>query len=112
MPVSRDFQTYVLEQLAPLGGVGQLRARRMFSGVGIFLDDSMFALLIDDTLYLKGGPNNLEVFTLRGMEPFVYTRRGKPVALHYYAVDGDVLEDASELLVLARTSIEAALRQG
>jgi TfoX/Sxy family transcriptional regulator of competence genes len=36
MPVSERYVDYVLEQLE---GIGTLRARRMFGGVGIYLDD-------------------------------------------------------------------------
>ena len=46
-----EFVTYLLEQLAPLG---EVRARAMFGGYGIYLGERMFALVAEDTLYLKG----------------------------------------------------------
>lgn len=110
MPVSADFKDYILELLAPLGRLGSIRAKRMFSGAGLFLDDRMFAILIDDTLYLKADDGNRAAYLARGMSPFVYERQGKDVALGYYAVPPESLEDQSDLLTLARLGIEAALR--
>lgn len=110
MPVSADFKVYILELLAPLGKLGNLHAKRMFGGAGLFLDERMFALLIDDTLYLKADDHNRAAYLARGMAPFVYDRQGKEVALSYYAVPPESLEDQADLLTLARLSVEAALR--
>lgn len=110
MPVSADFRDYILELLAPLGKLGTIRAKRMFSGAGLFLDDRMFAILIDDTLYLKADDGNRAAYIARGMTPFVYERQGKEVALGYYAVPPEALEDQADLPALARLGIEAALR--
>ena len=51
MAVSSDYLDFVLEQLAP---VGPLTSRRMFGGVGLYAQGLFFALVDDDTLYLKG----------------------------------------------------------
>jgi DNA transformation protein len=51
MAVSSDYLDFVLEQLAP---VGPLASRRMFGGVGLYAQGLFFAVIDDDTLYLKG----------------------------------------------------------
>jgi hypothetical protein len=51
MAVSSDYLDFVLEQLAP---VGPLTSRKMFGGVGLYAQGLFFALIDDDTLYLKG----------------------------------------------------------
>lgn len=104
---SREFADHVVDLLRPLGPVG---ARRMFGGFGLFLDGLMFALIIDDTLHLKADPTNRAAFLARGMEPFCYLRRGRPVNLAYHVVPADVLDQRDELLVLARSGFAAALR--
>ena len=44
------FTAHCLELLAPHGAA---RARRMFGGVGIYLDGLFIALIADERLYLK-----------------------------------------------------------
>ena len=45
-----EFVEFVLELLAPLGNV---RARAMFGGYGIYRGEIMFAIITDDRMYFK-----------------------------------------------------------
>lgn len=105
--MSREFADYVVDLLRPLGPV---HARRMFGGFGLYLDGSMFALIVDDTLYLKADAANRAVFAGRDMAPFTYARQGKMVSLAYHAVPAEALDEQEDLLALARLGFEAALR--
>jgi DNA transformation protein len=49
------FIVFLLEQMQLLGPVV---ARSMFGGHGLFLDGIMFALVVDNTLYLKANIEN------------------------------------------------------
>jgi DNA transformation protein len=104
---SREFADYVVDLLHPLGAV---RAKRMFGGFGLYLDGRMFALIADDTLYVKADAGNLAAFAARAMPPFVYARQGKAVTIAYHAVSAEALDDPDELLALARLGFAAALR--
>lgn len=101
------FVAHVVEMLAPLGAV---RAKRMFGGHGIFLDNLMFALIADDSLFLKADDATRAEFENAGLPPFVYQKKGKPVALSYFSAPAGALEDADELLAWARKAHAAALR--
>jgi len=105
--MGNEFVDYVLEQLSPLGGV---RAKRMFGGHGIYLEGLFFALVADDTLYLKADDENRPQFESRGLGPFRYRVKGKERTMSYYSLPDAALEDRAELLTWARPSIEAALR--
>lgn len=107
MAASREYVAYLLETLAPLGRV---RARRMFSGAGLFLDGLMFALVIDDQLWLKTDGRNRGDFTARDLPPFTYQRQGRTVALSYCRAPDETLDSAPELLAWARSAFAAALR--
>lgn len=48
--MSHALVDHCLELLAPLGAV---RARRMFGGYGLYVDDLFVALIAVDRLYLK-----------------------------------------------------------
>ncbi len=102
-----EFVAHVLDLLEPLGPVG---ARRMFGGYGIYLDGMMFALVADETLYLKVDDQSREEFEAAGLEPFRYTRKGKSYQMSYHAAPEDALEDAELLRDWARKAVEAAMR--
>ena len=105
MPVSADYQQYVLEQLA---GFASLRARRMFGGVGLYADEVFFALIDDDTLYFKVDDTNREDYVARGASAFRPFENDPAVSLSYYAVPADVLEDVDELREWARKAARVA----
>lgn len=105
MAVSEDFLSYVQEQL---GGIGGLRSRRMFGGVGLYSGDAFFGLLADNTLYLKTDDLSRGDFLARGMEPFRPYRNRPELSISYYAVPADVLEDTDTLLAWARRAVRAA----
>jgi len=50
------------------------RLRRMFNGQGIFCDGVMFALVADNTLYLKGDDDMKPAFLDAGSSPFTYEK--------------------------------------
>ena len=60
------------ELFASLGGV---EARRMFGGWGVYHRGLMFALVSDDTLYLKADAELAPEFEALGLPPFRYARR-------------------------------------
>ncbi len=106
MAVSDEFRDYVLEQLA---SAGKVSPRRMFGGVGLYLDGLFFALIDDDTLYFKTDDANRLRFEQAGSRPFCpYPDRPGHV-MAYWAVPADVLEDAEQLREWARESLAAAL---
>jgi len=107
MAVSREYVDYLLESLAPLGRVV---AKRMFGGVGLFLDGLMFAIVIDDQLWLKADDANRGEFTALDLLPFTYQRQGKPTSLSYYRAPDEALDSPHALLPWARSAFAAALR--
>ena len=106
MAVSREYQDFVLEMLAPLEPLG----RRMFGGLGIFLGDAMFALIADDRLYFKTDEDNREAYQEAGMNAFSYQARGRANRLKtLWEVPPEVLEDPDEIVAWARRAGDAAL---
>ena len=108
-PRPNEFVNHLLDLLEPLGPVS---ARPMFGGHGIYLDRTMFALVADDTLYLKVDDASRGEFAAAGLEPFRYARRGKSYEMSYHAAPEDALEDAELLRDWARKAVDAAMRAG
>ena len=105
MAVSATYRDFVLEQLA---GLGQLRALRMFGGIGIYSGELFFALIASDTLYLKVDDHSRADYLRRGMSPFRPFPDRPQWEMGYYAVPADVLEDAEEMTAWARKALRAA----
>jgi len=106
MAVSSDYLDYVHDQLRGLGGVS---SRRMFGGAGLYCDEFFFALIDDDTLYLRVNDANRADFTTRGMGQFRPYADRPELSMSYYETPADVLEDAAALVAWARRSVAAAM---
>ncbi|MFC2062769.1 TfoX/Sxy family protein [Chloroflexota bacterium] len=98
MKVSPEFLEFVMEKLAPTGGV---KSRAMFGGYGIFRDGLMFALNSEDTLYFKVNDSNRDMYEKAGSRVF-------PHGISYWEVPAEVLEETSRLHEWANVSIEIA----
>ena len=105
MAVTRDYRDYVLEQL---GRLGPVTARAMFGGVGVYHDGLFFALMDDDTLYLKVDDGNRAMFEAAGMGPF--RPFGDERAMQYHELPADLLEDPERLRPWVDGALDAARR--
>jgi DNA transformation protein len=105
MAVSRAYLEYVLGQLA---GLGSVRSRRMFGGAGLYCDEIFFAIIADDTLYLRVDDASRSDYTTRGMAAFRPYADRPEVSMSYFAAPADVLENPEELLLWSRRSVTAA----
>lgn len=102
--------SFVDHLLGLLADFAPVRAKRMFGGHGLFIDDLMIAISIDDVLYLKVDDGNRERFIERGLTPFEYARNGKLVNLSYWRAPEEIFDEAEIAIEWARSAFEAALR--
>ncbi len=107
MSKDRRFVDRVLGLLLPAGPV---RARAMFGGWGVYLDDTMFALIANDELFLKIDGKTEAAFAAAGAEPFVYSRGGESIAMSYRKAPDGSLDDTGSLLPWAEMALAAARR--
>ncbi len=108
MPKRSEFVDYLLEHLAPLG---EVTAKSMFGGWGIYHEARMFALVADDTLYIKVDDISRADFERENLRPFRYERRNKGEAvMDYYEPPTAAIDDRDLLCTWARKGIEAAAR--
>lgn len=102
------FADFIPEMLEAFGPV---TLRRMFGGHGVYHQGLMFALVADDTLYLKTDAGNLAEFEALGLEAFRYTdRHGRTAQLSYRRAPDDMLDDRDMAAHWARSAYRAALR--
>ncbi len=92
MALSSSYTEYILEQLAESGSIV---SRRMFGGLGIYVDDVFCAIVgSSNRFYLRVGSKNINDFKKEGMTQF--SGRGG-AGMPYYEVPEHVLEDSSIL---------------
>ncbi|KGE78168.1 TfoX/Sxy family protein [Halomonas salina] len=90
--------------------LGPIDLRRMFGGHGVYHDGVMFALVVDETLYLQTDAGNVEDFEREGLPAFEYLRRGKVVRLSYRQAPEALFEDPELAQEWACRSLQAARR--
>jgi DNA transformation protein and related proteins len=107
LTTSRAFAAFVVDQLSELGDV---TARRMFGGVGLYLEAVFFGVIARDVLYFKTDELTRPAYVRLGMKPFMpYDVEGAGQR-RYYAVPLDVLENPPALAQWARAAAAAATR--
>ena len=112
MSLPHPDQSFIEHLLELMAGLGPVKARRMFGGHGLFMHGLMFALVAEQTLYLKVDPLTRELFTDRGLNAFTYFKQGKPYQLSYYQAPEETLESADDMCQWAESSYAVAVRAG
>lgn len=93
MAVRDSYRDWLLEQL---GRVREVRAKRMFGGLGLYADEAFFGVVDNDTVFFRTGEATRAAYETRGMKPFQPMGPGtKPMS--YHEVPADVLEDPALL---------------
>src|SRR5260221_7600549 len=84
-----DFVEHVVETMRELGAV---IAKPMFGGWGLYHDGLFFAIVFEDSLYLKVDDENRGEFEAAGLTAFVYvTKDGDRMAMSYHQAPPDAL---------------------
>jgi DNA transformation protein len=104
-----EFVDLCLELLAPASAAGTVRARAMFGGHGLYIDDLFVAIIAFDRLYLKTDATTQPQFAAAGGEPFVYDGKSRPIEMSYWTVPAEALESPALMLPWARLALRAAL---
>ena len=94
-----------------MAGVDGVTARAMFGGHGLYKDGVIFGLIADDQLYFKTGQSNQKDYEAAGSRPFTYeAKKSKRVAMSYWEVPSDVLENRDKMRVWIDRAVKASLK--
>lgn len=108
MTVSDSFIALLQDQLR---GMGSVSVRRLFGGAGLYAAGTMFALVSDETLYLKADETMRADFEAEGMQPFSYaTKDGRNTLMSYWRAPERLFDDPDEMLAWATRALAAAKR--
>ena len=101
------FHEFVAELFASMGPVS---IRRMFGGAGVFRDGLMFALLGDDTVYLKTDAALRADLEAEGSAPFIWTKpsTGEEIDMGYVSLPSSAMDDPDEASAWAKRALAVA----
>lgn len=88
--------------------LGKIKSRSMFGGFGIFCNDTMFALVVNNALHLRAAKQNESEFIALKMSPYTYTKRNFPVITKYYEIPNAWWEQTDLLLNYVTQALDIA----
>lgn len=88
--------------------LGKIKSRSMFGGFGIFCNDTMFALVVNNALHLRAAKQNESEFIALKMAPYTYTKRNFPVITKYYEIPNAWWEQTELLLNYVTQALDIA----
>ncbi len=88
------YTEYIIELLSPFGNI---IAKHMFGGYGIYKDNIIIGIIVEDELYFKVDRTNQTQYEKLGVEPFIYESRGRKIKMSYWKVPLEILEDEERL---------------
>lgn len=108
--MSHSFHEFVRELFARLG---EVQIKRMFGGAGVYAEGLMFALLADDTIYIKTDDALKAALTKEGSGPFVWKpnngpRAGESVEMSYWRLPEAAFDDPALASEWAKEALAAA----
>ncbi len=94
-----------------VSSLGRLKKKSQFGGIGLLIDGILFAISSDGELYLRGNSHAEVLFKARGMEKFIYSKRGIPVLLRYYRVNESLWQDQKQLFEYVNLAYQYAMKE-
>lgn len=93
-------------------GLGPVSIRRMFGGKGIYHNGLIVALVVSGEVLLKADAVSAPEFEAAGARRWTYAGKRRPVAMPYWSVPDQAVDDPDEMRVWTRKAYEAAVRVG
>ncbi|MDC9603478.1 TfoX/Sxy family DNA transformation protein [Xenorhabdus griffiniae] len=94
-----------------VSSLGKLKKKSQFGGIGLLIDDVLFAISSDGELYLRGNSHAEILFKAKGMEKFIYSKRGIPVTLRYYRVNESIWQDQTKLFEYVNLAYQYTMKE-
>jgi DNA transformation protein and related proteins len=106
MRTKESLASYVVEQLSFLG---RISSRSIFGASGIFLEERLLGIVVNDTLYLHTGPSNRDDYLSRGMPQFKPYPNAFDLTTDHHRVPPEILASEAELKIWGERALKAAV---
>ena len=108
MSIDEGLLDWVREALELLGAVTM---RKMMGGATLYLDGTVFAILVEDQIWFKADAESDAVWDAEGCERFTYAfKDGRVGTMSYRRGPLDVYDDPEAMRRWAQVALEAGLR--
>ena len=105
--MANGFQDLLAELFDQIDGVS---FRKMFGGIGIFRQGIMFALVDDETLYLRADETSSIDFKAESCGPFVYDGKNRPHIMPYWRLPERLYDEPDDFRRWALNAFAVAER--
>jgi DNA transformation protein and related proteins len=93
-----------------LGPLGEITSKYMFGGWCLYCDGTVFAIIADGALFLKGDDENIPKFEARGLQAFrPFPDRDE--VMKYYQAPPEIFEDRDAMQEWCSGAIAAGRRK-
>jgi len=106
VPKPSPYIDFLIEHFEP---IGEVTARAMFGGHGLYCDGIFFALVANNAVFLKADDVNRPDFETLGLKPF-RPFEDQLVVMQYYEAPAEMFEDADALKHWAGGAVAAGIR--
>ncbi len=93
-----DEKTFVASLVDTFQIIGPSRAKAMFGGYGIYIDECMVGLVADAVLYLKVDKALSKQYADKGLPHFTFVKNDKPVEMSYCQAPEELFDDLALML--------------
>ena len=108
MSVSREAEAFAIDLFA---GLGPIRIKRMFGAALAYAGEFNFALLDDESTWIKVDESVEAAFFEAGSPRFTYVMKdGRQIEMDYRGLPETAMDDPDEALSWARLGVEAGMR--
>ena len=97
-----SFLDYILDLIEPLN---PLHTKKLFGGIVILKKNITFAMVFNETLYLKTDKTNKENFLKYNSKPLSYKKKVNTINLRYFEIPVEILDEHEELINWCEKSI-------
>lgn len=101
-----EFIEFIIESLS---ASGLIQAKRMFGGYGIYKNNVIIGIIINNELYFKTSKETETEYIEYNSHQFSYDKNGKTVKLCYWKVPDEILENRELLKDFANTAYNVSL---
>jgi len=106
MRVKSELANYVEETLAFLG---RISTKSIFGGIGIFVDERLLGIVMDDKVYLHTDASNLRAYQDRGMPQFKPYPNAFDLTTDHHQVPAEIVDDPTLLKQWGEQALAAAI---
>lgn len=106
MRVKSSLASYVTEHLAFLGRISN---RAIFGGIGVFVEERLLGIVINEQLYLHTDKSNIDDYLSRGMEQFKPYPNAFDLTTDHHRVPQEIIDDPEQLKEWGRRALVSSI---